>query len=234
MSSDPNTLFHRAIFQEVIGKIEGGDVLDLGCGRAGIYYALGYINSVNSTRFYDDWEEKLQILRKEYDQTSPEYLDAEYDSILEYLRSQKFSIPESNEEIASALLTKVKEIRKFDFTKEVSPYTFDHIISIKSIECVSNTEKFINALQNVYKMLKPGGLFSGVVLRYDSIDAKNKLQMVHQFSEGGINPDEQTIIESFQQTGYSTTQTKVINFPNLNPNYSEAVFFHAQKTKDAI
>lgn len=223
---EPITAFRKLIFENLISKIKGQKVLDLGCGQVGHYWALGYQDKVEIVDFLDYHQTNIEILSEKIASINPEKLEQNFADTINFLKDSKIITLQNYQEIAFNLVSKVRQTEVFDFLKDKWTEKYDTILAIESLECVNTKEDFILALNNTAKILQSDGRLLALVLRYNlTEDYTNKL--ISEKMEGGLNPDENQLKNLFQSSKLDLTWIKTIAVPELH-NYPEAIFLEAK------
>lgn len=215
---DSITSFRKRIFLEVIASIDGGDVLDLGCGQVGHYWALGYAHKAKSLSFYDYSAVNIAEQQRVIDMVSPASLEEQFTDTLAFLKESKLLPSElTYTEIAQMLINKTEECKQFNFLEGTSNRTFDHIVAIESLECVDTEDDFIHSMGAAMKLLKPRGHLAMVALTYDTQEAYIDDLIASQL-EGALNPNRtifERIMHSVPHDRYTVSDirnTKLVNY----------------------
>ena len=165
--SEPPHELKQAIFTHLIRKIAHGKILDLGCGKAGLYWSLGYIQRVEQVAFFDYWAENVAFLLTSLNDLSGTQLEKDYSAVVSFLQARQFFTPPfSYEALAEELATKIVDIQPFDFLADDTQERYNFVLCLQSLECVSNQDELDRALITIRKLLMPGGVCLGSVLRY--------------------------------------------------------------------
>ncbi len=224
----PMTPYRARIFSEVLAHVKGKDILDLGCGQGGVYWALSYCFDCRSISFFDYYEENLEEINRQLTSISPEFLEQNFGKTIEFL-SQKRLIPSQSTpfDIACHLLDKVEIVKQFDFRINSTTRTFDTVLAIESLECVNSLEELMSVLQVCHELLREGGQLVGIAARYDTFTDRTQELIDARFA-GALNPDEDMLLKAFLESGFSVIDVKTVSTPELH-NYSHAVLFNVTK-----
>jgi SAM-dependent methyltransferase len=197
----PNTL-KQAVFTHLMTKITHGQILDLGCGKAGLYWSLGYIQRVEQVTFFDYQAEHVAFLHTMLNELSAEQLERNYGAAVSFLQAQQLLIPPySYEELAEELVTKIVAIQPFNFLSDSPQERYDVVLCLQSIECVNTQNELDRALQTIRKLLKPGGMCLGSVLRYrQSSHFTDKL--IAAKLDGSLNPTAEQLQHALLKNGF--------------------------------
>lgn len=215
-------------FQKLFSKVKGDNVLDLGCGYAGIYWALSYFERVNHIYFYDYYQENIDELNLIIDQLTPEYIEENFSETIEYLKEiNLIEETKSYTQIAEELLSKIKTVKQQSFFDELPISTFDVVISSEAIECVDNETEFNRVLRNVYSSLKRSGTLIGNSLNYN-IKTNLTEDLIASKMEGKLNPNEAELQRSLLNNLFNDIQIEVIEFPELT-NRSKNIYYSGVK-----
>lgn len=222
----PMSLMRREKFARILSKIKGGDVLDLGCGQAGHYWAIAYAHRVNSISFYDVVEENIAEQLMSIENLSPEFIEDNLMDTIDHLKNEG-DLPAnmSVEEIAENIITKTKDIRVFNFVTDNVDKKFDYIMAMESIEIADTYEDYVSSLKNAKSMLKDDGLFLGIILPYDKLLPFTQ-DAIDIMREGVLNPDVEETKKAFADAGLKLEALDT--YQTEQPNYSTAICFYAK------
>lgn len=224
----PITAYRKLILKDVLSKVQAGDVLDLGCGQAGVYWSLAYAPKCRTICFFDYYNENLGELNRQLTSMSPEFIQENFADTYQFLiESGLIAAEYTSEQLAADILRKVDLIQQYDYRLLSTSRTFDTIISIEAIECVSSIDEFLSVLQVCYSLLKPRGQLLGVCSRYDQFNERTQ-ELVDMRFGGALNPDEDELKESFIKSGFRLEDIRTVSTPELH-NYSEAIIFDVRK-----
>lgn len=223
----PLTHIRKEKFKRIVSQIDGGDVLDLGCGQTGHYWALGYAHKVDSIAFYDVVEENINEQIVNIENLSPDFIDENFQNTLDFLKAEEI-IPEdmTSRDIAENIISKTADIRTFDFSNDRTDDTFDIILAMESVEIADNYEQFVATLKNVRSMLRPGGKFIGLILPYGDLLPSTQEQ-INIRREGRLNPGMEMTLRGFSDAGLR--MDKVETYATMQQNYEEAICFYASR-----
>ena len=212
-------------FRRVVSRVEGPDVLDLGCGFTGYYWAMGYAHKANSISFYDVVPENIEALTNYIEMLSPEDVEANFSETIEFLRDESI-IPAnmSAEEIVENLISKTADIQVFDFLSDQTNQAFDTVMALQAIEINDTYEEFVQSLNNVKTMLKPGGQFIGIILPYDEVLPITADEIAIR-KEGRLNPKYDDVVKAFKESDLELSE--IDTFDTKQYNYRTAIVFRA-------
>lgn len=223
---EPPQELKQAVFTHLITKITHGHILDLGCGKAGLYWSLGYIQRVEQVTFFDYWAENIAFLHTSLNELSGSQLEKDYGAVVSFLQEQQFlTTPFSCETLAEELVTKIVDIRPFDFLAESAQERYDFVLCLQSIECVNNQDELNRALTMIRKLLRPDGVCLGSVLRYQQrSDFTDKL--IAAKLDGQLNPTAELLEHALLKNGFEQINLHKIAVPEQN--YHELLLFTAE------
>jgi hypothetical protein len=229
---NPLTDYRKKIFKQVIACIHnGGDVLDLGSGAVGDYWAIGYISRIKSLVFADKSNTSLEIIRSRIQQISPDILCKNFlGTILMLMENKILPYQSSCETLAQDLVEKIKDFIIVDFLGDVPvsiTKKFDTVVAIESVECVSTEAEFLKSCAWVYSVLKNEGFFHAAILRYDKATPRIT-NLITQGYEGALNPSVDIIRKNFERAGLVIRNVDVYSISDI-PGYTELVHVIAQK-----
>lgn len=222
----PLTRFRKIVFSEIIDKIRFGDVADLGCGDAGIYWSLGYVQRARSITLFDNSEESVNNLLASLESLNPEYLNRAHKNTLEFLRNEKL-LTLASKDIVKEILKKTGRIEILDFLDVKETAKFDFVLTIESLEVVNSKDDFLKAVLGAKGLLRENGELLGIIIRFREINDEIK-NLAEAGLHGTLSPDKDAVIDTFMKAGLDILDIKTINFPEMN-NYHEGVLFHAKK-----
>lgn len=224
----PITAYRKLIAKEVLSRVIGGDVLDLGCGQAGIYWSLAYAHRAKSICYFDISEENISAINSQLAKISPEFIQENFADTCEFLVAEGI-LPEgqASQQLALHILNRVDLVKQFDFRILSTARTFDTIVSIEAIECVSSSEELLSAIGVCHKLLNSGGQLLGVCSKYDRFTERTQ-ELIDTGFAGSLNPDASALRDLFIQCGFHLEYLKTVSTPELH-NYSEAIIFDVRK-----
>lgn len=217
----------RLVFDRVIRHVNGGDVLDLGCGEAGLYWALGYAQKVNSLSFYDINKDHLDALSAQLEKISPEDLDGNFSDTLEWLARENIIGAGSHEFIAASMVEKTDVIKLYNFKEDQTERQFDTVLCIESLQ-VADTQDGLNALVvNAASLVKTGGQMIGISWRYNARTEHTDNLIAMQY-DGLLNPDLSSFNIAFDEAGLDIEELCLVQTPDVS-NYHNAILFRVRK-----
>jgi 2-polyprenyl-3-methyl-5-hydroxy-6-metoxy-1,4-benzoquinol methylase len=228
---EPPQEFKQAVFKHLITRITHGQVLDLGCGKAGLYWSLGYIQRVEQVTFFDYWAENIEFLHTSLNELSGVQLEKDYEAVVSFLQAQQLlTNPFSYEALAEELVTKIVDIQPFDFLSDSTQERYDVVLCLQSLECVNNQEELGCALTTTRKLLKPDGVCLGSVLRYrQRSDFTDKL--IAAKLDGQLNPTAELLEHALLKSGFQQISLQKIAVPEQN--YHELLLFTAESNNES-
>jgi len=221
--------FKELIFKQLLSRIAAGSVLDLACGEAGIYWALGYITRAESLAFSDHNPRFLANLERQLENVDPESLEEEYGQTIAFLREQNFfPASTSSLELATQITEKAQRLINYDFlSSKKLDEEFDHVLSIGGLGCLDSTEQLYRAVSNIRSLIKGGGTFSGCVSPYsETTEYVNHL--IANKMEGRLNPGMSQLKEAFEQNSFTVQEISKFQLDNNSP-YDSVITFHLTK-----
>ena len=150
-----------------------------------------------------------------------------------FLQAQQLlTIPFSYEALAEELVTKIVDIQPFDFLSESTQERqerYDAVLCLQSIECVNNQDELDRALTTIRKLLMPGGVCLGSVLRYQQrSDFTDKL--IAAKLDGKLNPTAEVLENALLKNGFLQINLHKIAIPGQN--YHELFLFTAESSDE--
>lgn len=224
----PISKFRKKLFAEIINSINGGNVLDLGCGQTGLYWALGYAERVDSISLIDYHEANIRVINRQLNEFSPTVIREKFGDTFDFLKSNAILSKQSSEDnMAEAILEKVTMVDTLDFMNMHFQEQFDFILSIESVECVNNYTELKQVLRNCHQALTPKGRLLGVSPKYDH-NTESTRDLIRVKLEGMLNPDEQILSAAFKESGFAISFVTTIQTPEI-VNYSQSIIYDVRK-----
>ncbi len=228
---EPPQEFKQAVFTSLLSKITHGHVLDLGCGKAGLYWSLGYIERVEQVAFFDYWDENITFLQTALNELSEAQLEKEYGAVISFLQAQRLLTNQfSYEALAEELVTKIVDIQQFDFLSTSTQERYDVVLCLQSIECVNTQEELDRALTTIRNVLQPGGVCLGSVLRYQQRSAFTN-QLIAAKLDGTLNPSAELLEDALLKNGFR--HITMHQRAALGQVYHELLLFTAEKPHES-
>jgi hypothetical protein len=222
----PINLIRIATFKDLISKVKGDKVLDLGCGAVGHYWALAYIHQVQYVDMVDCNSEFVDALSEIVNCITPEYLEQNFEDTVEFLKNnQSIPVDQNYYTLAENLVTKINDIKVFDFLKDSLKTKYDIVLAMQSIECVDDENQFLVAINQTANLLELNGIALIQVLRYRSVTDYTQ-GLIDQKMEGILNPDIIMIQELFGNSKLQIDDIKIINLGET-VNHNETIFIQA-------
>lgn len=214
------------VIEHVIKRIDHGAICDLGSHAIGHYWAMGYIERVESYSCYDLSSEAIQIFKNTIRDWQPGDLQKNYAHYLNYLYKNNV-IKASAEDIERQLIEKLDSIKVFDFLKDQPDKHYDIVLSNEALPVVDNYDELVIALRTAYQFLKDGGLLLSVSGPYTA--ETQDVQKMQSFKiEGRLNPTSEIFEKAMKDIGFRDIKT--ITFPIKNyENYNRLDICSARK-----
>lgn len=223
---EPPHPLKQAVFTHLIAKIAQGQVLDLGCGKAGLYWSLGYIQRVEQVTFLDYYAENVAFLHTSLNELSASRLEKDYGAVISFLQAQQLlATPFSYEALAEELVTKIVDIQRFDFLADNTYERYDTVLCLQSIECVNTQDELEQTLKTIRNMLKQDGTCLGSVLRYRQSNHFTD-RLVAAKLDGRLNPTAEQLQHSLLKSGFQQITLHTIPIPEQQ--YHELILFTAE------
>ena len=149
----------RKVFELAAPHIVG-DVFEIGAGESPWYWALGYINQVDSVIFSEYSQKLLDNYAAFVSSLDTRELASEVDTTLAFLKSKKI-LPEDTylEDIFESILRKSTTMR-FDFLNpQPLEKTFDTVLGFEAVEVVDTQDQLDQVMSTVYELLGDNGRF---------------------------------------------------------------------------
>lgn len=204
------------VIEHVIKKIDHGHICDLGAHAIGHYWAMGYIERVESYSCYDLSSEAIDIFKKLMENWQPGDLMKKHSVYMNYLYEQGV-ITAPPEEIERQLVNKLDTVKVFDFLKDTPDKTYDIVLANESLPVVDTYEQFVTAMRTAYNFLKDGGLLLTVSGPFEKVNENIKNMQDYKI-EGSLNPTSETFENAMLEVGFKDIQTKTITVHNFD-NY---------------
>jgi SAM-dependent methyltransferase len=215
----------QIVFLQLLTHITHGTVLDLGCGKAGLYWSLGYVQRVENITFVDYWEDAVAFLHSMVNQLSGAAIEKDYRAVISFLHEQQLLAAScSSEELAEALADRIVAIEPFDFLTQRMTDRYDFVLCLQALECVRNVAELDAALATVKTLLRPGGRCLGTVLRYQQAGAFTE-RLIEAKLDGLLNPTADLLQDALLRNGFQRISLNKVVIPGQN--YHELLLFTA-------
>ena len=217
----------KLVFDEVIRRVKGGDVLDLGCGEAGLYWALGDTDKTDSVSFLDINEGHVQSISEQIEKISPDYLNENFGTTIDWLKEKSIVSHRDITDLATDLIEKIDDVSVFDFQKQNPSKTYDTALCIESLQVADNQETLNSQVVNVSRFIRENGSLIGISWVYNEFNDHTQ-GLVNLKYDGLLNPDQDAFKKAFEYAGLQIIELKTVQTPDIN-NYHKAVVFHVTK-----
>ncbi|MBA3823055.1 MAG: class I SAM-dependent methyltransferase [Ktedonobacterales bacterium] len=224
----PPTPLRRAKFQHLRRYVQGGAVLDLGCGESGLYWALGYVSDIDRLHLADVNPQFVATIRQQIDLLDPLLLEAAFGATLAWLGTLAEGLPHTAA-FAERLLDALAPPTVIDMLRPFADAAYDTIISLEAVECVADATAFLTALRHSYAALRPGGVLVGDLLRYAEPDAIVQ-ELIAQGLEGQVNPDAAQLHTALQVAGFDAI-TMAQDHTSGAGNRATCLFYTARRPR---
>lgn len=199
----------------VIRKIDNGDVCDLGSHAIGHYWAMGYIERVNSYSCYDYSADAIDIFKHKMENWQQGDLMKKHPVYMQYLYDNNV-ITQPPAEIEKQIREKLGIVRQFDFLKDKPDAKYDIVMANESLPVVDTYDEFLTALQTAYDFLKDDGLLLTVSGQYER-ETQYIKDMQDEKIEGRLNPGAKDFRRAMEEVGFKDIETTTI--PVTFPDY---------------
>lgn len=212
--------YFEHVFQHVIKKIDHGDVCDLGSHAIGHFWAMGYVERVNSYSCYDLNSTAINFFTDTIKNWNAGDLEKNFPHHLKYLY-QTGIISAPVEEIEQQIVNKLAVAKVFDFLNDKPDRKYDIVMANESLPVVHSYEDFQTAMSTAYNFLKPGGLLLTVSGPFEQETTDVKERQTFRI-EGSLSPDETVFKKAMMSVGFQDIQTAqypVANYENYKRIY---------------
>lgn len=213
----------------VIRKIDHGDVCDLGSHAIGHYWAMGYIERVNSYSCYDYSAEAIKIFKEKMAGWQDGDLMKYHPVYMNYLYENNV-VQQPPDVIERQIREKLGIVRQFDFLKDKPDAQYDIVMANESLPVVDSYDEFVTAMKTAYDFLKNDGLLLTVSGQYER-ETTYIRDMQDQKIEGRLNPGAADFKQAMEQVGFQDIETHTI--PVSFPDYIAVDICTARKGKAA-
>lgn len=227
---EPLTKYRQSIFQHIHAHIpqKTEHLLDLGCGAVGFYWALAYLDHVESITFADQHEDIIQTLAERIDLLSPYSLETEFSDTVTFLEDKGIIQPDfSMNEWLLDFHSRLAGIQRIDALHDTPlQQKADVILAIELFDCANTEDELIKMLRFCAENISESGKLIGNILNYqewsESLENLAKERLI-----GRLNPTLQQFEYAAKQAGFHIEQlerqeTNMSKFPT-------STFFCLQK-----
>jgi hypothetical protein len=181
---------------------------------------------VEQVTFFDYWAENIAFLHTSLNELSGVQLAQDYAAVVSFLQAQQLlTTPFSYEALAEELVTKIVDIRPFDFLSGSTQELYDVVLCLQSIECVNTHDELDQVLKTIRKLLQTGGVCLGSVLRYQQRSSFTD-RLIAAKLDGRLNPTAELLENALLKNGFQQINLHKIAIPAQN--YHELLLFTAE------
>lgn len=221
---DDIAAYFNIMFDRVIRHINGGDICDLGAHGVGHFWAMGYIERVNSYACYDLSAEALNIFSGVMAELDGAALENQFGDTLPYLRDIGL-VSSDAEALSEQLKAKLRKVQQFDFLKDHGNHEYDLVLAMESLPVVDSYDDLLRAVSSVKSLLKPGGLALNISGQHVDGGESVKALQAHKL-DGRLNPSLDVFIRAFEECGFTIIESA--SMPIDFPDYLTADYCIAQ------
>lgn len=221
---DATAPYFSFLFENVISKINGGDVCDLGAHAVGHFWAMGYIERVDSFSCYDYSQDALNIFQDTMNNLTGKALEKSFSKTIDNLQSIGL-VKGDADTLACEIAQKIKHVKRFDFLKDVSEQKYDIVLAMESLPVVNTYEELVCALKTTRNMLKDSGTLLSISGQHVSGTKSVEKFQAHKI-DGSLNPDINMFKKAMMQCGFNIVETASI--PIDFPDYISSDYCIAQ------
>lgn len=214
------------VLNHVIKRIEGGSVCDLGSHAIGHYWAMGYIERVDSYSCYDLSAKAIQLFKHTINNWKPGDILKHYPVYMGHLYENKI-IEQKPEIIEQQIIDKLDVVRVFDFLNDTPDKQYDIVLASESIETVDTYPDLIKAMKTAYAFLHDGGCLLCTSCPYNQETDDIKEMQKHNI-EGRLSPSADMMIQAMKEAGFK--EIEHISKPIVDfEEYHQLNIFSGQK-----
>lgn len=171
------------VFAQLIAPITGGAVADIGCGANAYYWAMGYVQRVQSITFADRSSTFLQNLRDSLAGLATANVGEDLNATVQHLKQAGLVDAAATVSSLCSQTSSMADFQVYDLAGAGPTLgRFDYVLCLGSLGCVDNEEQLAKAVQAISEMLKPGGKLHAIWTPYKQRDA-----LADAFIEAGID-----------------------------------------------
>lgn len=217
------------VFSSLLAPIHSGAVLDIGCGTAGLYWAMGYADRVSSLSFLDCQKVQIQELEDQLSLTTPEYIESNFGDTIAYLKpglpldKVSFAMASCLQENSDAFL--VSDIAQPDISITSYSRKWQHVVALQSLQCLASLDEFEQALCNISQLLAKEGTFCGTLLHYHKVTSRVEELRKHRL-EGYLQLTTLDLEQLLLRHNFQITLLSEQVFPEMG-NYQKVLSFRA-------
>tara|TARA_B100001750_G_scaffold240857_1_gene251298 strand:+ start:3949 stop:4653 length:705 start_codon:yes stop_codon:yes gene_type:complete len=224
-SEENMPVYFADVIKHVIKRIDHGTVCDLGSHAIGHYWAMGYIERVESYSCYDLSSEAIQLFKNTINNWQTGDLLKKYPVFINYLYDNNI-ITASPELIEKQLIEKLDVVKVFDFLKDKPDKQYDIVMANESLPVVDSYDELLIAMQTAYDFTKENGLFLSVSSPYDR-ETDDIIEMQQYKIEGTLSPTAEMMENAIKAVGFKNIDVK--SMPIHYENYTQLDICSAYK-----
>lgn len=226
----PLSRYRQLVFSKLLRPIADGAVLDIGCGNAGIYWAMGYAERVATISFLDCQRQQIAELETQLSVLTPEHLQDKFADTIEFLKPG-LPIDKVSFAIAACLQEKIEDFLVEDITAvsynfaKSSARKWRHVVALQSLQCLQSKEELNQALATISSLIDPSATFSGTLLGYEKVTPRVQELRKHKL-EGFLQLDAFELEKILQRHHFELVMLCEQAFPEMG-NYQKVLSFRA-------
>lgn len=216
-SEEQRPEYFADVIEHIIKRVDHGSVCDLGSHAIGHYWAMGYIERVQSYSCYDLSAEAIQIFKDLIQNWQAGDLMKNHPVYMDYLYRHNV-IQQSPQDIEKQLVEKLDVVKVFDFLSDTPDKQYDIVLANESLPVVDSYDELVIAMKTARDFLKPDGLFLSVSSPFDKITGE--IERMQNFRiEGSLSPTGDHFRRAMTDVGFKDIE--VLSMPLKNyENYS--------------
>lgn len=181
-----------------------GRVLDCGSGPVPQLWAI-FMPEATEVHAVDLPEESVSFVKQKLEAVDEWQNDfSEYQRVVEQITGQQPS------DYVRTQVQKLKTIRQADMAESL-PFPdqyFDTAVSLYSLGCLKNVEELERAIENINRVLKPGG-----TLLHINTDGQNRNAVLPAYTWNGMDQSSDEIVRFLRERAYTDIQTSQEKLP---------------------
>ena len=170
-----------------------GTVLDCGCGPVPQLWSI-FMPQMSALYAIDLPQESIDFVREKISS-----VETWYQNFKTYQQEVEKVVGNLPEDYVLKQISKIGSVQQSDMTAEL-PFShdfFDTVVSLYSLGCLNNEDELQKAIENIQKVLKPGG-----TLLHINTNGKNKNDELPAYTWNGLDQASTLIEKYLSQAGF--------------------------------
>lgn len=194
---------------------DDANILDLGCGAVGFYWALHYLEKANHIAFADRNPDVIDLLASRIDSLTPRAI-----------RDQFGDMTDDAQAWLEEFHDKTGDLQIVDALTAAPAQKYNAVLALELFDCANDEDQLSRMIAYCANSLEDGGRLIGCALNFT--DWTESLESLSQSSLAGkLNPSAGLLQKTLEKSGLNLAAFETRD-PGMK-NYAKAHFFCAER-----